>query len=115
LKKQAALQIQPGTEPIIEMLEELGFPVTRENYLNMAYPGNLPEWTPELEAELPQELQDFSKISSTNPEDPRIAQLDPSDPSYDTVLRILKHNPELTVEELKELGEIHGFTFRQKS
>lgn len=45
-------------DPIVEYLEEIGVPVTRENYLNFAYPDGLPEdYGAELEAELPPELQ----------------------------------------------------------
>lgn len=45
-------------DPVIQTLIKLGIPVTRENYLEMAYPEGLPdEWTAELEAELPDELQ----------------------------------------------------------
>ena len=32
-------------------------PLTRENYLALAYPDGLPEWTQELEDQLPIELQ----------------------------------------------------------
>src|SRR5580704_3631078 len=35
-------------------------PVTRENYIAAAWGDPLPEWTRELEAELPEELQDWS-------------------------------------------------------
>ena len=35
-------------------------PVTRENYIAAAWGEPLPEWTRELEAELPEELQDWS-------------------------------------------------------
>ena len=48
----------PGNDPLIELLKELGQPVTRENYLAWAYPDGIPNpWTAELEAELPEELQ----------------------------------------------------------
>lgn len=45
-------------DPVVQTLLKGGFPVTRENYLELAYPEGLPdEWTAELEAELPSELR----------------------------------------------------------
>jgi hypothetical protein len=38
-----------------------GVPITRENYLQMAYFGEVPQpWSAEDEAGLPKELQDWS-------------------------------------------------------
>ena len=34
--------------------------MTRENYISLAWGDPLPDWTPDLEAELPEELQDWS-------------------------------------------------------
>ena len=45
---------------IIDLLEEAGIPVTRENYIDLAWGNPLPQWTAELEAQLPEELQDWS-------------------------------------------------------
>jgi hypothetical protein len=36
--------------------------VTRENYIDLAYGQDVPEWTPEMEGELPEELQDWSQF-----------------------------------------------------
>ena len=48
---------------VVELLEKAGVPLTRENYLNMAYLGNPPkELEAEQEAELPKELQDWRKF-----------------------------------------------------
>jgi len=33
-------------------------PLTREEYLATAYPDGVPEWTAELEATLPEEIQE---------------------------------------------------------
>lgn len=45
-------------DPVIQMLTQQGTPVTRENYLALAYPFGMPEeWTAELESMLPEELQ----------------------------------------------------------
>jgi len=42
-------------------MKEAGIPVTRENYyIAMNWGEPVPEWTAELEAELPEELQDWS-------------------------------------------------------
>jgi hypothetical protein len=39
--------------------------VTRETYLALAYPDNMPDpWTAELELELPDELQDPNLVCS---------------------------------------------------
>jgi hypothetical protein len=44
--------------PLIEYMKEHDIPVTRENYLSLAYLGNPPaELGNELEAEFPSELQ----------------------------------------------------------
>jgi len=45
---------------LIELMKKAGVPVTRENYIDMAWGQPLPEWTAELEMELPKELQDWS-------------------------------------------------------
>ena len=58
----SALQI--GTnDPLVAMMKRDGIPVTRQNYLQMAYPTGLPEWSAELEAEMPPELQDWSQFT----------------------------------------------------
>jgi hypothetical protein len=43
----------------IRLLEEYGIPVTRENYLNLAFAGNPPqELDAEVEAEIPDTFED---------------------------------------------------------
>lgn len=58
---------QSGTDDdVTEWLKSNGEPVTRENYIDLAYLGKPPKpWTAELEAGLPPELRDFSKVKTT--------------------------------------------------
>ena len=45
-------------DPVLQHLEKLHLPLTRENYLEAAYPMGLPEsWSPEDEASLPHEIR----------------------------------------------------------
>ena len=47
---------------VVQLLQKAGVPVTRENYLNMAYLGNPPKkLTAEEEAELPRELREWGE------------------------------------------------------
>ena len=61
---------RPGStvahDPVEGTLQELGVPVTRENYLELAYPTGLPEWNQELENELPPQLRDPDWRKKTN-------------------------------------------------
>jgi len=43
-------------------MREAGIPVTRENYIAVNWGEPVQEWTSELEAELPEELQDWSRF-----------------------------------------------------
>jgi hypothetical protein len=47
------------------LMRHSGTPLTRENYLALAYPDGLPDWTPELEGQLPTELR-VSVSDTTN-------------------------------------------------
>jgi hypothetical protein len=51
----------PGSDTVLEVMKQEGIPLTRENYLAMAYPTpeDVPEWSAELEAELPRELREI--------------------------------------------------------
>lgn len=63
-----------GTDPMVQTLIKLGIPVTRENYLEIAYPKGLPEeWTAEHETELPEGPEE-----SATPDSPA----KPSQPSF---------------------------------
>jgi hypothetical protein len=42
---------------VLERMKRDGLPIDRENYIWAAYGATPPEWGPELEAELPVELQ----------------------------------------------------------
>jgi hypothetical protein len=53
---------------LIETMKKAGVPVTRENYIEMAWGLPLPEWTAELEMELPAELQDWALFENRNGE-----------------------------------------------
>jgi hypothetical protein len=55
--ERARLQLE---DPILHAMLEDGIPITRENYVEFNL-GEQPEpWTAEHEAELPEELQDWS-------------------------------------------------------
>ena len=43
-------------------MREAGIPVTRENYIAVNWGEPVPEWTSELQAELPEELQAWSQF-----------------------------------------------------
>lgn len=46
-----------SVDPILESMKKYNIPVTRDEYLNTAYPDGVPEMTAELEAMLPEEIQ----------------------------------------------------------
>ena len=48
----------------MDLMRECGVPVTRENYIAMNWGEPLPAWTAELEMELPDELQDWSRFKT---------------------------------------------------
>jgi hypothetical protein len=50
------------TDPVIEMLGELGLPVTRQYYIDLNWSPVPDPWTPDDEAELPEELQDWTRF-----------------------------------------------------
>lgn len=52
----------------VMILQKLGIPVTRENYLRLAFAGNPPEepLDGEIEAELPEELQRYDEDDDGN-------------------------------------------------
>lgn len=82
-------------DPVIQTLIKLGTPVTRKSYLEIAYPEGLPnEWTADLEAELPEELQyhEEKKAVSLTEEVPGSAQQEPVEG--------------MTIERLEELRAI---------
>jgi hypothetical protein len=65
MTSQAASAHQTGTEDdgVLRIMREAGIPVTRENYLHIAYFSEIPDpWGAELEVNLPVELQDWSQF-----------------------------------------------------
>jgi hypothetical protein len=53
-----ALNPQLETDPVLKLMKSNSIPVTRENYLEVAYLGEAPDPLPaKLEAELPESLQ----------------------------------------------------------
>ena len=54
----AELKKTDQPDPVLQHLESLQLPLTRENYLEAAYPLGLPDsWSPQDEASLPQEIR----------------------------------------------------------
>ncbi len=69
----ATAKPRPGEEPaeapsldddhVVALLRAAGQPVTRENWIDLAYGVDVPvPWTPEDELGLPEALQDWSKV-----------------------------------------------------
>jgi len=53
-------------DDIIRLIEKAGLPVTRATYIEVNWGNPLPEWTAELEMELPEELQDWTLFKEEN-------------------------------------------------
>jgi hypothetical protein len=49
------------------MLEDCNIPITRENYLAVAYAGEPPEWCAEIDDDLPPFLRDDSRTFKPKP------------------------------------------------
>jgi hypothetical protein len=50
----------PG-HPVVEHMQRRGIPVTRENFIALNWPGGKPDpWEADHEADLPDELQDWT-------------------------------------------------------
>ena len=50
---------QPGLDPLLAAMQQRGIPLTRDNYLKIAYPEGVPNpLDPEIEAELPAMIRD---------------------------------------------------------
>jgi hypothetical protein len=48
---------ETSDDVVVQLLLRVGLPVTRRNYIELNWLGEVPEWGAELEAELPPELQ----------------------------------------------------------
>jgi len=56
--KPGASTPQAGNDPVVDLMLKNKIPLTRENYLNVAYMGEVPEeLSAEQELELPEEFQ----------------------------------------------------------
>lgn len=47
-------------DAVVDLMKDSQIPLTRENYLKVAYAGHLPEWTPEAEEDLPPSIRDWT-------------------------------------------------------
>ena len=67
-KQQPAASPTPtGGDATLSLMRKAQIPVTRENYLQIAYFGRTPQpWTIEHELELPKELQDPKVLSGAS-------------------------------------------------
>ena len=45
-------------DPLSSLMQYYGLALTRENYLALAYPDGIPEWSDELESALPRWAQE---------------------------------------------------------
>lgn len=54
---------------VLASMRAHNIPITRENYLSLAYGAKLPAWGPELEAELPEALQTWEPWEGSDHED----------------------------------------------
>lgn len=57
-QESSEVKMTEQPDPVLQHLENLHIPLTRENYLEVAYPMGLPEsWSQEDEASLPHEIR----------------------------------------------------------
>jgi hypothetical protein len=62
-KDQKGLDLPGIEDAVLELMLKCKIPMTRENYLEVAYLGQLPDpWTLEHELELPEQFQDKAVI-----------------------------------------------------
>lgn len=82
IKTESAEMTVTSPDGTVKLLQQYGIPVTRENYLRLAFAGNPPEepLDGEIEAELPRELQRVNTDDINNA--PSAGQCD--EPSYTT-------------------------------
>ncbi len=89
-----------GQDPLLSLMKEHHIPLTRENYLTLAYMGNPPPWSPELEEQIPVQFQDW-KSQSFGPSKGTVSSQEHHGQHLGK-----KHFHNLSVEELEELGKI---------
>ena len=51
-------KLDPGQQGMLRMMRKAGIPITRKNYIDVAWGSEPEDWTPEHEAQLPEELQE---------------------------------------------------------
>ena len=65
MDSQAEEDIPNGWDLQMLAMRNAKIPITRENYISYIYPDGIPNpWDAELEASLPETLQDWSEIPS---------------------------------------------------
>jgi len=62
IRPPPATPLQDAHDAVLHLMRKYGAPIDRESYIHFAYGQTVPDWTPELEAELPAELQDWSQF-----------------------------------------------------
>lgn len=87
-------------DPLLALMKEQNIPLTHENYLTLAYMGDPPAWCPELEAEIPEQFQDWDNMTFGNPK----RATETSESLSSNLGRMSFHS--LTVEEIEELGKV---------
>lgn len=51
-------RLSASTDHVVDLLNEFGLPLTRDNYLNLAYPEGLPsDWSQSDELSLPENIR----------------------------------------------------------
>lgn len=61
-----------NNDPILQLMIEYNIPLTRGDYLTLMFMGDPPEWSAELEDEIPERFQDwnsrsFGPVAECNP------------------------------------------------
>jgi hypothetical protein len=62
-------QHEPGWMTVVRFLEDNHIPLTREHFLKVAYAGDPPEWSAEVEDDLPPSIRDDTRTFG-HPTDP---------------------------------------------
>ena len=86
--------VQQPIDPLLDLMITNNVPITRENYLKLMFFDDPPEWTAELEDQIPAELQDWHGKTFGPPKKELSIQSNPSRHGFFS----------LSVEELEELG-----------
>jgi len=57
MTQRGTKKTEDSSDAIVQTMKKYNIPLTREEYLNTAYPDGIPEMTAELESMLPEEIQ----------------------------------------------------------